>query len=89
MYLVMRFWLRPGVEACEGGFDGVRGGVAWTSPVSMGLTEGEVGEAERGWRPRGFVVGDAEEAELGRLLCRAGGEVGDGARAERGEGERL
>ena len=48
MYLVMRFWLRPGVEACEGGFDGVRGGVAWTSPVSLGVTEGEVGEAGRG-----------------------------------------
>ena len=55
------------------------GGVAWTSLVSMGPTEGEVGEAERGWRPRGFSVGDAEEAELGRLLCCAGGEDGGGA----------
>ena len=88
-YFVMRFWLRAGVVACEGGLDGVRGGVAWTSVVSMGPTEGEVGEAERGWRPRGFSAGDAEEAGLGRLLGCAGDEVGDGARAARGEGGRC
>ena len=47
MYFSMRLWLRPGVEACEGGFDGVRGGVAWTSLVPLGGAEGEAGEAER------------------------------------------
>ena len=48
MYLVMRLWLRPCVEACKGGFDGVCGGVAWTLLVSLGVAEDEVGEAECG-----------------------------------------
>ena len=46
-YLVMRFWLHPDVKACEEGFDGERGGVAWTSPVSMVVTKVEVREAKR------------------------------------------
>ena len=44
--VVMRCWLRPGVEACEDGLDGVRGGVAWMSPVSMGVAEEMVGEVD-------------------------------------------
>ena len=84
--VVMRCWLRPGVEACEDGLDGVRGGVAWKSPASMGVAEGRVGEVERGCRPRGLAAGEVEEAE--RPLGLAVGEAGDRARAGCGEGER-